>query len=156
METPSIADIEKAMMELVENDPTIRAYKNTVATLSARNLKDDRIIARHPAFLFYMEETRLAARTPNTYNYPMVFTILCLQKNLRGPEAEKFGGLPGEIGIYQMLKDLKRVLAGARLDISGVSSKPEVKLLGERLEEMSDQGLLASLRVAVETEYQNL
>lgn len=156
METPSIADIEQAMMELVANDSTIRGYKKTVATLSQRNLKDDRLVAVHPAFLFYLEETRLAARTPNTYNYPMVFTILCLQKNLRGPEAEKFGGLPGEVGIYQMLADLKRVLAGARLDIPGVSSKPEVKLLGERLEEMSDQGLLASLKVSVETDYQNL
>ena len=160
---PKIRTVEDALIAAVKTDPTIGGYGKTFATVSADNIQEgelgnQRVIAVHPAFLFFYEEGGLRAVDPitrKTYDYAMNFRILAYTRNLRGPAQEKKGQPQlNEIGVYDMLDDLKRVLGGARLAVAGVSSQPQVELLGERFDSMSAEGTVLSLAVRVRTEFQ--
>ena len=160
---PKIRDLEDALIAVVENDSAIKAYGRTFATVSSDNIQEEelgnqRVIALPPAFLFFYEEGALRAVdtiTRKTYDYAMNFRILAYNRNLRGPAEEKKGiATLGEIGVYDMLDDLKRVLGGARLAVPGVSSQPQVELLAERFDSMSADGTVLSLAVRVHTEFQ--
>lgn len=162
MSKPRISDIEQALIERVRADAAIQAYGQTFETVSVRHITSDefgnqRLIANPPAFLFLLESSNLATRdvAATTYAYSLLFRIFCFNLNLRGPVEEKRGGpAPNEIGVYTMLDDLKRVLAGARLAVTGVASEPLVRLETETLENLAPEGTVMSLQVTIETEFQ--
>ncbi len=160
---PKIREVEDALIAAVQNDPAIKGYGKTFATVSADNIQEgelgnQRVIAAAPAFLFFYEEGGLRAVDPitrKTYDYTMNFRILAYTRNLRGPAEEKKGQPQlNEIGVYDMLDDLKRVLGGARLAVPGVSSKPQVELVSEQFDSMSAEGTVMSLTVRVNTGFQ--
>ncbi len=160
---PKIRDLEDALIAAVKNDPAIKAYGKTFATVSSGNIQEDelgnqRIVARTPAFLFFLEGSALSGRDRivlKTYDYLLSFRIFAYNRNLRGPAQEKKGiAALGEIGVYDMLDDLKRVLGGARLTVPEASSKPQVELVSEQFESMSAEGTVMSLTVRVNTGFQ--
>lgn len=157
MSQPQLAGMEDALMVLVENDATISGYQKTIATINTSNFEEDgRLLVIMPAFLFYMGTGVLKAPGINavSYEYLQQVSIFLVQQNLRGPSDEKKGSLPGETGIYEMLDDLKRVLASARLTVAGFSgSKPLVILKSQSPVQLNDTGMVYELVVEIQSNW---
>ena len=142
-------------MDRVTNDAGVGAYQPTIETIGSQHFDDDgSLIAVPPAFLFMAGPAELASKetTQTHYDYRLAFTVFCLQSNLRGSHEERRGD-DSDPGVYDMLEDLKRLFAGARLPVAGAASNPLVSLTGHRPEGGSPEGFLASLTVSVESEF---
>ncbi len=158
---PKLADIENALLEVIRTDAAILVYKTKVETLGDEDVNDKLgLISPSRSFLLLFESSSLAAAdkiTRQTYDYRLQFRIFMVARSLRSPGAEKKGGVgESEVGAYKMLDDLKTALAGARLSLagSGLSSNPQVELLGEQLESFGRDGTVMSLQVQVNTGFQ--
>lgn len=155
MSKPTLTQIENALMALVTGDATISGYIKSVDSLSARSFdpRDSRLIANPPAILFHFEEGPLASTNiaDTSYDYTPSFAILVHQRNLRSDEDARKGGSAGEVGIYQMLDDLKNAVGGKIITLG--STTGQVRLLGQKIEQFGADGLWYSLTVEVKTNW---
>ena len=159
MGNPSIAEIEDGIIAVINNDASIKTWRRGEATtLGSADLdQDDRLVAPHGSVRVLLDNTVLRAVdtiTRQTYAYRLGYRVLITASNLRGAGAERKGSA-GKAGAYGMLDDLKNLLGGARLtSVTGVSSAPQVELLGEALEQFSSKGTVMALSLAVSAGYQ--
>jgi hypothetical protein len=158
MGNPSIAAIEDGLLVTINADATIKTWRRGEATtVGSQDLDaDGRLIAPHGSVRVLLDNTVLRAQdtiTRRTYGWRLGFRIFVTASNARGA-AEERKGFGQKAGAYQMLDDLKNLLGGARIAVAGVSSKPQVELLGEKLEQFSSEGTVMALSVAVGTGYQ--
>jgi len=118
-------------------------------------------ISRPPGFLVMLEQGgSLIPRDSTTrrlYEWKVPFRIFAFNQSLRSTTAGIRGGAPGnEVGLYEMLSDLMRVLGGARLDVAGLPSQPQVILAGSPgIDNISREGQVGSLPLLVSTGYQS-
>lgn len=148
-----LAVAESALLDVVRRAPTL-SYLKTVEPVSDRSF--DRaagnFVVVPPAVLSLLLSSQLRSRdlAARTYDYAPRLLLFAVARNLRGAQAEKFGGAaPEEIGAYRLLDDLKTVLAGARLEAPGTAGDPVVELAGERLESFTPDFTAYSLEIVI-------
>lgn len=158
MTSPGLAEIEQALIDLVQADTALKTYVKTVETLGDRNIDPNTLefIVSPPAVLFLLTSAELASATLDrkTYRWRPRWAVIAVAQNLRGPAQAKRGGpVAEEVGVYDMLDDLKNCLAGARLSLPS-GGNTIVTLAGEGLESYGQKRAAYYLEIVVETDYQ--
>lgn len=148
-----LAEVEDALLDTLRTEPAL-AYLRSVEPISDRSFDFTRgdFVVVPPAVLSFFLAGPLRSRdlAARTYDYNPRFLLFAVARNLRGLEEEKLGGpVAGEIGAYQLLHDLKTVLAGRRLALAGAGSLPVVELSGEALEAFTPDYSVYSLEITV-------
>jgi hypothetical protein len=145
-----LAEVEDALLTAIRTAPVL-SYLRTVEPVSERFFDFARgdFIVVPPAVLSFFLAGPLRSRdlTARTYDYNPRFLLFTVARNLRGAAEEKLGGPGSEIGVYQVLHDLKTLLAGARLALAGGGSQPVVELAAEQLEAFTPDFSVYSLEV---------
>jgi hypothetical protein len=145
-----LAELEDALLNAVRTAPAL-SYLRTVEPVSERSFDFARgdFIVVPPAVLSFFLAAPLRARdlSARTYDYNPRFLLFAVARNLRGVAEEKLGGPGGEVGAYQVLYDLKTVLAGARLALAGGGPQPLVELAAEQLEAFTPDFSVYSLEI---------
>ncbi len=153
-----LAEIENALLTEIENASAL-SYLKTVEPMSDRSFdpaKREQFIVTAPAVLTLLLTSQLRSRdlAARTYDYTPRFLFYAVAGNLKGAREEKFGDAStGDIGAYQLLDDLKTVLAGLRLTLPSSSAQPVVELAAERLESFTPEFAAYSLEVAVRSSF---
>ena len=146
-----LAEVEDALLTSIRTAPAL-SYLRTVEPVSERSFDFARgdFIVVPPAVLSFFLAGPLRARdlAARTYDYNPRFLLFAVARNLRGVAEEKLGGPGSEVGVYQVLHDLKSVLAGARLALAGGGSLPVVELAVEQLEAFTPDFSVYSLELA--------
>jgi len=157
MTAPALAEIEQALIDLIKADAGL-TYLKTVETLGQRNFdaSSGEFIVVPPAALLLFPSSELAGKTLDRkfYVWRPRWAVIAVAENLRGAAAAKRGGAAAaEIGVYDLLDDLKKCLAGARLSLPS-GGNTIVELVGEALESYRAGRVAYSLEIIVITEYQ--
>ena len=148
-----LAELESTLLEAIRTAPAL-SYLRTVEPVSERSFDFARgdFIVVPPAVLTFFLAAGLRSRdlSARTYDYNPRFLLFAVASNLRGPAAEKLGGpVAGEIGVYQLLDDLKASLAGARLTLPTAGFEPQVELAAESLEAFTPDFSVYSLEILI-------
>ena len=148
-----LAEIEDALLTAVQNAPAL-SYLKTVEPASDRSFDraTGQFIVVPPAVLTMLLASQLRSRdlSARTYDSNPRLLLFAVARNLRGAREEKFGdSVTGEVGAYQLLDDLKSILAGLRLTLPSTSAQPVVELAAERLESFTAEFSAYSLEVTV-------
>ena len=148
-----LSELESALLDALRTAPAL-SYLRTVEPVSERSFDFARgdFIVVPPAVLSFFLAAALRSRdlSARTYDYSPRFLLFALARNLRGAAEEKLGGpVAGEVGAYQILHDLKTLLAGARLALAGSGGLPVVELSAESLEAFSPDFTAYSLEILI-------
>ncbi len=127
MSKARIHHIEAAILQAVRDDAAITRYvpRHQVQTLDRRGVDfaSGQIVVAPPAVLvFYLGGTYQARTvTGKSYAAREPFLLLAVAENLRGTGEAKRGAMKSEKGAYELIDDLKTLLAGRKLTVaSGV------------------------------------
>lgn len=145
----NLAQLESALLDTLRTESAL-SYLRTVETLSERSFDFARseFVVVPPAALTFFLSSQLRARDlgARTYDYNPRFLLFAVARNLRGSAPERLGGpAPEEIGTYQILHDLKTLLAGRRLEVNG--AQPVAELVSETLEAATPEFSVYSLEL---------
>jgi len=148
-----LAELESALLNTLRTAPAL-SYLRTVEPVSERSFDFARgdFIVVPPAVLTFFLAAGLRSRdlSARTYDYNPRFLLFAVASNLRGAAEEKLGGpVTGEVGAYQILHDLKTLLAGARLALPGGGGLPVVELAAESLEAFTPDFSVYSLEILI-------
>ena len=148
-----LAELESALLDALRTAPAL-SYLRTVEPVSERSFDFARgdFIVVPPAVLSFFLASGLRSRdlSARTYDYNPRFLLFAVASNLRGAAEEKLGGpVAGEIGVYQLLDDLKASLAGARLTLPTAGFEPQVELAAESLEAFTPDFSVYSLEILI-------
>ena len=124
MSKARIDDIEAAIVSTVQSDRTIASYvpRRQVQTLEARGVdfESGQIIVVPPAVLILYLGGNYEGKniTQTVYEAREPFLLLAVVENLRGAAEAKRGGVGQERGAYELIEDLKTLVAGKRLTVA--------------------------------------
>jgi phage gp37-like protein len=103
--------IEDAIIQTLQQDPTMGAYLKTVESYQGQ-LEDELLVPHlYPAaFVFFLRgDYRPLSNVEQEADF--TFSIILVSQTLRGNGAARRGP-PGEPGTYRMLADLRRLMVG--------------------------------------------
>jgi hypothetical protein len=139
MGKPRIGDIEQAIIELIQGDPTIAAYIRPASVRSHESgidFENLEITLDDYGVLVMYEGGQYTPRVHDGSGYAIEerFTLIAVAQNLRSLTAAKQGNA-GEIGVYDILEDLKSaIVAGRKLAIASIKDV-RLELIGTVLME---------------------
>lgn len=148
-----LAEVESALLDSIRATPAL-SYLRTIEPVSERSFDFARgdFVVVPPAVLTFFLAGALRSRdlSARTYDYNPRFLLFAIAPNLRGVVEEKLGGpVAGEIGVYQLLDDLKAALAGRRLVLPTAGFDPQVELAAESLEAFTPEFSVYSLEILI-------
>lgn len=115
--------IEDAIIGKLEADPTLSGYVKTVDRLPWDRLEElEKLVYNYPALLVsYSGGDDLTDQTA-VLDHVGVFSVVCVDRNLRTPSAAATGGTQSEKGVYDLLKDVLNALHFEELAVDGFIS----------------------------------
>ena len=155
-----LVEIEKAMILLLEGDTEVQSWKPTIKTAATQDFTaDGTLLTVPPSILFAYDSMAAQARDPRAavYDRRLTWSVLLWVQNLRGSAEAKTGVEAGgkkEVGAYEMLDGIARILAGARLTLeSSQGSPPLVELGDNQIVAFQPQGIQFRQEVTVITDH---
>lgn len=160
MSNPELKEIEAEMIRLLEDDAEVQSWKAEIKTAATQDFgADGTILTIPPSILFAYDSMAVVSREPRatTYDKRLTWSILVWVQNFRGSAEAKTGVEAGgkrEIGAYEMLDAIGRILAGARLKLPSMQgSDPLVELGDNQIVAFQPQGITFRQEVTVITDH---
>jgi len=126
----TISEIEDKILEVLGGlsyPKTLKSYQGTLEELLE---KPEEMIVRSPAILVTLGGNRYhpGGHPVNVYTQVMQFVIIAADGSLRGEESRRRGSVTNP-GTYQMLDDVRTLLAGKKLGL--VNDDPPIRIVSE-------------------------
>jgi phage gp37-like protein len=121
----SVSEIEDAILATLQSDGTLSSYVRLftpINLLTEKSIKE--IITATPAIGVMSAGGNYDYRMSNLTQDTGIFTILCINKNLRTKVASLHGSEDGEKGAWSMLEDCRLALVDSKLGLSIIDCLP--------------------------------
>jgi phage gp37-like protein len=113
-----IGNLEEAIIKKIKDAlvPDRLGYSATVQSFGGDFAAGiERAIKNFPAIVIVYTGATMVKESQQTYQHVHNFNIMVCAKNLRNEKTTRYGGAAGEVGSYQMVDDMLRLLSGAVL-----------------------------------------
>lgn len=119
---PTLEAAEDAIVAALAGDATIAAYIMDVVSWQG-TLEDavQEAVIREPAILVLCAGAEFEERGALEHIASVEWHIVVKHRSLRGERYRRAPAAPGEVGTYQMVQDVLRVLVGQDLELEGMS-----------------------------------
>ena len=146
----TITQLENAIIAALDVSP-INTYAKTIGGYAGQLEQDvGKALLIMPAVLvvFSGDDFRAAQGQSTVYNRIVNFQVLAACKNLRGSDARR-QGVGSEVGIYEMLDDIRSKLVGNKLSLN---IEP-LRILGRRPVLISDIAYIYAAEFQTQLDY---
>lgn len=118
---PSIEEVEDGMVAALKADATIAAYAQKVGSFKG-DMKTalSQAVRFAPTILVIWAQSEIEDRGMQELGAVAEFHVLCVSRNLRNEASRRQPEASGEVGLYQMMADVLRVLTRSDLDLTGL------------------------------------
>lgn len=118
---PSLEQIEDAVVAALQADTTIQAYARAVQSFQGELLEAlEEQSFRDPAFLVVISGGDIEASGHLQHQVELEVGVVVRATNLRGNKYQRAPSSSAEVGTYQMVQDVLRVLSLSDLALSGL------------------------------------
>lgn len=121
---PTLEEAEDAILAALREDATIAAYVKSVSSFQGtfEQALQEASLAGDPAFLVMMAGIEFDERGPLEHVAVVEWHVIVRARNLRGNAYQRKPSAAGEVGTYQMVQDVLRVLTTQDLDLDGMAA----------------------------------
>ena len=110
--TTTVETIEDAIRTALSSDAALADRVRSFTVLPDLSEEEIlRLIRNVPALAVISHEGRWEDGPTSVQDEYGSFSVLCVHRNLRSPAASLRGGASGEIGVYELVDDARRVLS---------------------------------------------
>ena len=107
-----VGTIEEAVITTIKADPTMSAYLKTCESYQGQLEADLQVLPRlFPAAFVMFERSEYRPMTNEEESADFTFSMLLASQTYQGNIAARTG-TPGMVGVYTMLRDLRKLLVG--------------------------------------------
>lgn len=120
--SPTLDEVEDAILAALKADTTIAGYARSIATFQGSLVKavQQGIGLRQPALLVLFNGGPLKRLGSGLFRLTAEWDVLCCARNLRSAAHGANPEASGEVGAYDIVADVLRVLSDTDLDLDGM------------------------------------